>query len=415
MNLRSKATLVVVALLIPLVVLSCWILLRSEEGARHEFPISKENLSQALEAALNAGEFPEKIVVQKGWMRYEGNVRYTVDPVLQNKMVKLFKTYRPDYGAFVALDAKTGALLSLVSYSEKYPDFGNVNLQASFPAASVFKIVTAAAAFERAKLTPESTITFNGANHTLYKRNVSDNRVTRWTRNMTLREAFAKSVNTVFGKVGAFAIKPSDLEEYAARYMFNAQIPSDLPVKPGKFAIDKTDAFHVAEIASGFNRVALMSPLQGALIAASVINEGVIMEPYIVQSLLNPSKGPLYYARPKVLSEVVSPEVAESLKELMGETVRSGTSRKSFRPYLKKTRNQDLEIGGKTGSLTGLSPRGKYDWFVGYVGDGDQRIALAALTINEETWKIKSSNIARTFIESYFHPIPESALPRAAD
>lgn len=413
MKRRIKVSLVVTALAVPLVGISCLILSNAGQGTLVSYPISKENLSEALRAPLNAGELPEKIVVQKGWVRYEGQARYTVDPVLQNKMVKLFKTYRPDYGAFIAIDAKSGAILSLVSHSENR-EFGNVNLQASFPAASVFKIVTAAAAFERAQMTPESVVSFNGANHTLYKRNVTGSNTNRWTRNMTLREAFAKSVNTVFGKVGAFAIKPDDLEEYAHRYLFNLKIPADIPVEPGKFSLEKKDSFSIAEVASGYNRIALMSPLQGALIAASVINGGVIMEPYVVQSVTNAVKGPIYYAEPRVLASVVSPECANSLKELMYETVKSGTSRKSFRPYLRKNRHEEIEIGGKTGSLTGLSPKGKYDWFVGYVGDGEQKIALAALTINEETWKVKSSVVARTFMESYFRHIPADsyAIPQ---
>ena len=106
MKLRIKATLVVAALAVPIVVISCLILKRTAQGTRFSYPISKDGLSEALRAALNAGEFPEKIVIQKGWVRYEGQARYTLDRVLQNKMEKLFKTYRPDYGAFVAINAR---------------------------------------------------------------------------------------------------------------------------------------------------------------------------------------------------------------------------------------------------------------------------------------------------------------------
>jgi beta-lactamase class D len=59
-------------------------------------------------------------------------------------------------------------------------------------------------------------------------------------------------------------------------------------------------------------------------------------------------------------------------------------------------------VGGKTGSLTGLDPEGKYDWFVGFASHGDQRIAVAALTIHRKLWRVKSSYLARKAIENYF-------------
>jgi len=62
-------------------------------------------------------------------------------------------------------------------------------------------------------------------------------------------------------------------------------------------------------------------------------------------------------------------------------------------------------MGGKTGHLTGLSPKGNYDWFVGYATDGKKQVALAALTINEENWRVKASYLGRQFIESYFKKI----------
>ena len=61
-------------------------------------------------------------------------------------------------------------------------------------------------------------------------------------------------------------------------------------------------------------------------------------------------------------------------------------------------------MGGKTGSLTGLTPRGKNDWFVGYAAQDERRIAFAALTVNKERWRVKSAYLARKVIEVYFEP-----------
>ena len=51
---------------------------------------------------------------------------------------------------------------------------------------------------------------------------------------------------------------------------------------------------------------------------------------------------------------------------------------------MRKKQYEDVEMGGKTGSLTGLNPKGKCDWFVGYARYKGQRIAVAALTVNEK-------------------------------
>jgi beta-lactamase class D len=63
---------------------------------------------------------------------------------------------------------------------------------------------------------------------------------------------------------------------------------------------------------------------------------------------------------------------------------------------------RELEVGGKTGSLTGLEPKGRNDWFVGYADRGDKAIAFASLTVNKERWTIKSAVVARKVIEAYF-------------
>lgn len=387
---------------------------RNSRGIRGQFPIQKDQIAQALSGPIERGEFPDEITVTKGWKKYTGRVKYTLDLALQTKMDRLMKSYKPDYGAFVAIDAQTGRILSLVSHTSS-KNIGNLNLKASFPAASVFKIVTSAAAMERANFKPDSSLPINGSNHTLYKRNLTSTQVNRWTRTMTLKEAFAKSVNVFFGKLGIYVVKPTELEEYAKRFLFNQPITADFPVQTGMFSLAEAENdYRIAEVASGFNRISSMSPVQGALIAASIVNDGVMMEPYLVESVISNEKGPLYFATEKNLAVPIQPDSARGLRELMHETVKTGTSRVSFRDYLRKTIHLDLEVGGKTGSLTGLNPRGKYDWFVGYASLEGRKIAVAALTINEENWKVKSSLVARTCIETFFKP-PRKVAVRAAD
>lgn len=374
-------------------------------STREKPPLPKSYLARALAEPLHANAFPLVIRLQipDEPQPLEGFVRYSLDLDLQSQMEKLISSYKPDYAAFVALDAETGQILSLVSYSYKPNDLGNLALKAIFPAASVFKLVTATAAVDTNHAKPDTVIAFNGANHTLYRRNVTQTAINRWTRYMTLREAFAKSVNSVFGKVGLM-LKPDEIEEYARRFKFNEEIGADVPVEKGSLSIDAADEWSLVELASGFNRISLMSPLQGALMAAAVANQGRMMEPYLIESFLSKDGEVAYEVKPKVTSVTMTPETAFQIQKLMRATVTSGTSTKSFRDFLRNRKYANIEVGGKTGSLTGDLPKGKVDWFVGYAQGQQRKIALAALTINEVNWKVKSAYLGKKFIEMYYHP-----------
>lgn len=363
--------------------------------------MTKETVAEALEGSGAFRSFPSELELPVDGKPTKAIVQYAFDPGLQEAMKDLFQSYRPDHGAFVAIDASTGRVLSMVSYSQDVERKGdNLALQATFPSASVFKVVTAAAAIAERNFRADTVIPFNGRNHTLYRGNVMRSNVTRWTRYMTLKEAFGRSVNTVFGKIGAYTVGADGLRAYAGRFGFNRRIAADVPVQEGRVSITD-DPWDLAETASGFTRDSTMSPLQGALIAAAVANDGVMMEPYVVQSVHGPDGTPFYSAEPRVAGMSVDSATAAEMRRLMRETITRGTSRGAFRGFFRGDR-KGLDVGGKTGSLTGDDPPGKYDWFVGYAEGGERRIALAVLTVHGKLWRVKSSYLARRAIEKVF-------------
>jgi peptidoglycan glycosyltransferase len=366
-----------------------------------KYSISRHSISTALAKPMADNEFPETLPLTIGDTPTQVTARYTIDFDEQMAAEKLIESYKPDYAAFVALNAVTGQVLTIVSYTREPSDLGNLALRSSFPAASVFKIVTAAAALDEKKATPETEISFNGANHTLYRHNITDTRENRWTRKMTLKEAFAKSVNTVFGKLG-MTVTPPQLRAYAQRFQFNRFLASDIPVQPSQFLLPEENPWVVAEVASGFNRYVTISPVQGAMMAAAAANDGKLMTPYLIEQLTSDKGVVLYKTEPQEASIAMSPEAATALRAMMVETVERGTSRKTFRRLLRRPAASEIEMGGKTGSLTGANPKGKYDWFVGFARNNEERIAVAALTINEKNWRVKSSFLAQAFFENHF-------------
>ena len=85
----------------------------------------------------------------------------------------------------------------------------------------------------------------------------------------------------------------------------------------------------------------------------------------------------------------------------MRKTVTHGSARKRFRGFFRG-RYADLDVGGKTGSLTGKNPKGRTEWFAGYGDSGTEQIAVAAVVVNKEKWQVKPSTLARKIIEEYF-------------
>jgi len=89
--------------------------------------------------------------------------------------------------------------------------------------------------------------------------------------------------------------------------------------------------------------------------------------------------------------------------------VRIGSARKAFRKAHRYKAFRDLKYGGKTGSLTGYSPKGRYDWFVGFAEKDGERIAYASLIINKEKWYVKSSRVAFEVLNGYYKHLAASS------
>ncbi len=364
--------------------------------------INKNTLKQALASESLLSGFPETIKVNAGKKTRTLNLDYTFEKIFENKIAKIFNSYKPDFGVFAAIDPKTGKILALVSYSNQEIS-DHLALKANFPSASVFKMVTAATAIEVGHMSPENLIPYNGRSHTLYRFQVLNNKYNKWTRYLTLKQAFARSVNPIFAKLGVFFLKPTDLMKYAKRFGFNQNPTLDLPVEQGRAWIPE-EIWGRAESASGFTPKNTMSPLQGAWMASAIANNGVLMEPYAVERVRTDKTDQIVYeANPKISREILTPKTNNNIKKLMAETIHKGTSRSSFKDFFKGN-YKDFDVGGKTGSLDGQNPKGRYDWFVGYANQDDKSIAFAVLTIHKKYWRVKSAVIANKAIKEYFDP-----------
>lgn len=361
-------------------------------------------ISSSLSKSIKAGRTPAsaEFSPEGEIAKMKLKVNYTLDAELQKESDMLLKRYKPDYAAIFMMDAKTGQVLAMSSFEKADLQGSNLNLRATFPAASVFKVITAAAAVDRAGISPEHRIGYNGGNYTLYKKNVLSDKVNRWTRFITLKEAFARSINTAFGRLSLENLEPKDISEYAERFMFNQVIPADFQVESSQATVPTEKGFALTEVASGYNRFNTMSPVHGAMIAASIINDGKMIIPYIVDSLENSNSEKVYQAQILERGQILRPESAAKVRQMMEQTVLTGTSRKTFRKLVRDKHFKEVEMGGKTGHFSGTNPKGRTDWFVGYATDDNDKIAIAAITVNVKKWTVKSSALGEMMFRKYF-------------
>ncbi|HDZ89721.1 MAG: hypothetical protein JRJ09_16790 [Deltaproteobacteria bacterium] len=338
-------------------------------------------------------------------------VESTLDPDLQGYLVRVLQNSLNLKAAAVVLRPDDGRILAMASFHQDQ-DGGDLCLRADFPAASLFKIVSAAAAFEYAGFTPEKTVYFNGRKHTLYKSQLKQ-RIGRYTSSISFKRAFASSINPVFGKLGIYDLGQKAILDSAERFLFNRPIPFDLPVAMSVVQVPGDD-FGLAEIATGFNKETTISPLHAAMLASAVVNRGVMMKPYIIKRISLENGRVLYTNTPGETIRSINPNTAAKLKVLMKATVTHGTCRKCFRGLRRKKAYRNVELGAKTGTINDRSDRFKYDWFTAYMipSSGKGGICVAVLGIHGKKLGIRANRLGRSIIDHFLrspsHPASAS-------
>ncbi len=325
----------------------------------------------------------------------------SLDPSLQADLIKKVRGSKAELIGLVALDPDNGKVLAMVG-NDVDNSSPNPCLDNSFPAASIFKIITAAAAIEECRLGSEAKMTWNGGKYTLYKSQLK-NRVNRYTNTVTFRDSFAQSINPVFGKIGAQRLGRASLEKYGMAFGFNCDIDFEAPMAPSRLEITD-EPYRLAEIACGFNRSTTLTPLHGALIAAAVLNGGQLHEPTMIEQITDGSGQTLYQGRAVVLGHAISPRASEQLKTFMARTVRAGTCRKAFRGIAGDCVLSRLIIGGKTGTIDNREHSRRIDWFVGFAGEknGAKRIVVSVVVGHGEYIGTRAAEFARYAFKNYF-------------
>jgi peptidoglycan glycosyltransferase len=329
------------------------------------------------------------------------HIETSLDPELQSQLTQAMDRKNSRFIGIVAMQAETGRIQALAGFNKVDPD-RNPCLLNIFPAASIFKIVTAAAAVDQCGFGANTKVKFNGYKHTLYKQQLKED-TNRYTSTVSFEDSFAHSVNPVFGKLGALYLDRTALQNYATAFGFNQPVDFELPVGASHVRIEE-DAYQRAEIASGFNNETKISPLHAAMMAAAVLNKGRMIVPTIVDRITDGNGRLLYDARPTWQGQAMSSKASKVLARMMETTVKSGTGRRAFRSRRNSSVLTKLDIGGKTGSIDNLSHEVRFDWFVGFAreSNGSGGLVVAALVAHQEYIGIRAGRYAKMAMTHYF-------------
>lgn len=333
----------------------------------------------------------------------------TLDPGLQEHVERVFGRYEVPYGSVVAIEPSTGRVLAYVSHSSADPSAPDLCLDPSAPTASVFKVVTGSALVD-AGIGPDTRTCYTGGGSRLTAWHLEDH--PDEARCVTLTEAMGRSANAVFAKLSDRHLDGPTLARFASAFGFGHALPFDVPTQPSAMEVPE-DRLERARTAAGFWHMHL-SPLHGAAIAATIANDGRMMRPAIVERLENPDGRVLMQHEPEVFRAVLSRRTARSVGQMMRHTVAHGTARSTFFDEHGNAFLPDIEVAGKTGTLSAERPYRGYTWFVGYAPADDPQIAVASLIVNTPHWRIKAAYAAREALRYYLVEAPRERAEAGA-
>jgi peptidoglycan glycosyltransferase len=331
-----------------------------------------------------------------------GNVQLTVDAAAQDAAWAGLEALPGDaQGAVVALEPTTGRVLAMVSTPTFDPnnfashDFEavgelgeqlnadprepliNRGIGTTLPPGSTFKLVTAAAAIESGNYDAQSMVP-GGFRFQLPQ---SETTIGNYDggncggRRITMTQALQVSCNVSFLSL-ANELGTEAMADQAEKFGFNDTALEDLGGQAESLYPRDMDAPQTAMSGIGQSSVTA-TPLQMAMVAAAIANDGDVMRPYVVDEVRAPNLSVLDRTDPQSISKAISSSTADELTEMMVATVATGTATPAQIP--------GMDVAGKTGTAQSTADRPPYAWFVSFAPADDPQVAVAVLVQSSDT------------------------------
>jgi peptidoglycan glycosyltransferase len=352
---------------------------------------SNGNLNTAFDTTL------DKL---KGVTVRGNNVVLTINVKAQRVAESLL---RGECGAAVALDPRTGAILAMASSpgydnaliesnyakAQKAPGYKcgapllNRATQGLYPPGSTFKVVTTAAALDTGAYRPDSTFFDPGYCEEYGKRisNAGNPDLGGAERfgNLSLATALQHSVNSVYCNIGK-RLGAKVILDYAKRFGFYEDPPIETPPNErfvsglyrnheAWYPKDPATQVDPGRLAFGQERL-LVSPLQMAMVAGAIANQGVLMRPRLVKAITSPKGKTIVTKKPEKLDRAIKPATAAELTKMMLSVTTGGTAARAFSGF-------PYPVAGKTGTAeTGVN-NVYIPSFIAFAPAGAPRVAVA--------------------------------------
>lgn len=297
-------------------------------------------------------------------------------------------------GAVVAFDPRTGAVEALASSPSFNPNLirseagarevealpgsplFNRATQGGYAPGSTFKVVTGSAALDSGAFTPDSTL--SGRNGIIVSGVPLHNDQNESYGEITLTEALARSVNTVYAQV-AQRLGKATMERYMQRFGFDAKPQLDFP--PGEMSISgeyfgrrltppSSEPIDLGRLGIGQDHLEV-TPLQMAQVVAAIANHGVLMVPHLTQRIVSPEGRTVLRVAPREQARVMSAGAAAQVTKMMEAVVNEGTGTTAQIP--------GVQVAGKTGTAeTQLGQTTNNTWFIAFAPAAKPTVAVAA-------------------------------------
>lgn len=328
------------------------------------------------------------------------SVELTIDPTAQRAAAEAMQGLT---GAVVAVEPKTGKILAMVSTPSFDPNllasnddqtiidnYAALNANPAQPLmnraiagdlyhpGSTFKLLTAAAAIESGDYTPDSTFA-NPQSFTLPQSSSVMQNASRTTcgsgDKVSLERSLVLSCNIPFAELAIEMDRPA-VSKMAAGFGFGQDLEIPMPVTPSIAPLPKDDA--QSALSSIGQLDVRATPLQMAMVAAGIANEGTVMAPQLVNAVVAPNLSTESDFTPKIFAEPISPATANTMRDMMTKVVSDpeGTAHPARIP--------GVDVAGKTGTAeNGKDAAGNDEpftlWFTGFAPAKDPEIAIAVV------------------------------------
>ncbi len=328
-----------------------------------------------------------------------GHAELTLDPRLQASTEDVLKAFQIPYAGAVVVSIPDGRVLALVGRSAADPRLGaeQLALRPWAPSASVFKVVSATALVESG-VSGATRVCYHGGVSAVLPDNLID--IPSIDRRCdTLAYGLGKSQNAIIAKLVTQHLGAADLARVGRTFGFGESIPFEIPVEASHLDVP-SDRLEMARASAGFWHSTL-SPLHGALLAATIANGGEMPAPTVVERAVD-AQGRLEPLPMPAPRRVAGATAAAEVGRMMELTTRIGTAKGTFRNK-RGQRLLPVEVAGKTGTLSADTDRGPigYSWFVGYAPADHPRIAFAVVLGNGPAWRIKATYVGRHIVTQY--------------